>query len=170
MRYLKVLFLSLALIGLAFGSAAAGVLNINTSFTTAAEGIGLTCANDMDLDSDINTPLGNALGTFITYSPGIALNIGDKLTFTLTNGTFRDTMYYLLVDEDQAGVGDLDGAVAGELQEVGNRYPVAPVHPLLLSVLPISTLEQIGSFIWSQATQMPIAALMWTSPMPITRT
>jgi hypothetical protein len=76
----------------------------------------------MDLDSGVNTPLGNARGTFISYTPGIALNIGDKLTFTLTNATFKDTTYYLLVDEAQVAVGDLDGDGGGvtELQEVGN--------------------------------------------------
>jgi hypothetical protein len=122
MRYLKILFLSLALIGLMVGSTFAGTIAVSNPFTTAAEGIAITCAANMDLDTGVATPLGTAgLGSFITYTPGIALNIGDKLTFTLTNATFRDAAYFLLVDEDQAAVGDIDGdTVVTELQEVGN--------------------------------------------------
>lgn len=121
-KYFKTLFLSLALIGLMAGSAFAGTIGVSNTFTTAAEGIAITCAANMALDTDVATPLQTAgLGSFITYTPGIALNIGDKLTFTLTNATFRDAAYYLLVDEDQAGVGDIDGdLVVTELQEVGN--------------------------------------------------
>jgi hypothetical protein len=75
----------------------------------------------MSLVSGTATPLGTAaIGSIITYVPGIALNIGDKITFTLTNAVFKDANYYLLVDETQAAVGDIDAAVAGELQEVGN--------------------------------------------------
>ncbi len=62
-----------------------------------------TSGANFDLDSAVNTPLGQALGAAIRYVPGIAMNRGDKFTVKISGATFRDGEYFMFVDETVDG-------------------------------------------------------------------
>ena len=70
---------------------------------TATEGLALTSATGFDLDPAVNSPLGNAIGRAIAYTPSISLNDDDTFIFNLNGATFTDASIHLIVDEANAG-------------------------------------------------------------------
>ena len=110
---------------------------------TAAEGLKLTAEaiDGFDLDLAVHSPLGNAIGRAIAYTPSIVLNDNDMFTVTLTGATFKDTSMHLIVDEANAGGngvaidinadGDTNDVV--EVAEEINRVNGNPMMRVILS-------------------------------------
>ncbi|RLB69876.1 MAG: hypothetical protein DRH04_04495 [Deltaproteobacteria bacterium] len=119
-KFFSALLIAVFMVAMA-GAAWAGTLAVNV-ITVASEGGAVLTANDYDLDSDVNSPLGNGTGTAIVYTPGVSFNAGDTIRFNLSNATFRNSTLFLAVDESQAEVGDIDGDGTGtEYQIVGQE-------------------------------------------------
>ena len=85
---------------------------VATPFTVPAENVD-AASYTIDLDSAVNTPNGNALGTRISWDASFGLNTGDILTFTFSNSLFMDGDVVLIAEEaaggqPNAGVTDID--------------------------------------------------------------
>ncbi|HIE58641.1 MAG TPA: hypothetical protein EYH43_06605 [Persephonella sp.] len=121
-KFLKTAIFGASIVGITFSSSVAGELMLDEdgdyttyedAITVAAEAAPALGGQNYDLDPSTNTPLGNTIGRTILYKAGITLNEGDKVRFRLTNATFADQNYYLIVCES-INDRELDGDNAGD--------------------------------------------------------